>query len=260
MQKKWGRRFDDEKFIHAVINDCNASSLWAEICCLNQAIPAPMDEKSMYPFFNLSAINRHRKEVTDLYKELRDEVKDRIARGVAALPTERCQVFGDSPPPWSSLDIFRYLEEYSCVPVGSFYIFNLHGVWEEDEQGNRLARKTPEQLGIKMNTREDTTRVIADWYLSMPYWKQTYFPELKNDIMLKMVRQWKCEGVIMHYNRGCHLTTMGAPETRLALVEAGVPVLTYEGNMADAAEFDSVHTRTRIDAFMESLVMRKLKG
>ncbi len=259
-QKKWGRRFDDEKFIEAVNNDCNAGALWAEICVLNQAVPAPLDEKTMFPLFAMAPTNRQRREVTDFYKALRDEVKDRIARGVAAVPTERFRVLGTSPVPWYFLEIFRYLEQYGCVSVGSFYNFYLHGFWEEDEYGNRLPRKTPEQLGIKMKTREDAARVIADWNLSNTYWKYPYFPELGSDTMIKTVKQWKCDGVITHYNRGCHLTTMYAPEIRLALIEAGIPVMAYEGDMADKADFDKARTLSRIDSFMESLGLRRLEG
>lgn len=257
-QKKWGRRFDDEKFIDAVNNDCNATSLWAEICCLNQAIPAPIDAKSMYPYFNLAAINRHRKEVTDIYKTLRDELKDRIARGVAAIPNERFRIFEDAAPPWYFLDIYRQWEEYGCACVGSHYIFGLVGIWEEDEQGNRIPRKTPEQLGITMRTREDAVRVMVDWLQSKPYWKQEYSVAMKNDILLKYLKQWKADFAVLHYNRGCEMMSQSVPESRLALLDAGYPVFTYESDMADWRSFDEARIRARIDTFVEGLGLKKL--
>lgn len=259
-QEKWGRRFDDEKFIEAVNNDCNATSLWAEICWLNQAVPAPIDAKSMYPYFNLAAINRHRKEVTDIYKVLRDELKDRIARGVAAVPTERFRIMEDCAPPWYFLDIYRQWEEYGAACVGSHYIFGLVGIWEEDEHGNRIARKTPEQLGIKMRTREDAVRVMVDWLLTKPFWKQEYSIALKNDILIKLCRQWKADAAVLHYNRGCEMMSQSVPESRSALMEAGFHVFTYEADMADWRSFDEARIRARIDAFMEGLGLQKLKA
>lgn len=257
-QKKWGRRFDDEKFIDAVNNDCNATSLWAEICRLNQAIPAPIDAKSMYPYFNLAAVNRHRKEVTDIYKTLRDELKDRIARGVAAIPSERFRIFEDCAPPWYFLDVYRQWEEYGCACVGSHYIFGLVGIWEEDEQGNRIPRKTPEQLGITMRTREDAVRVMVDWLQSKPYWKQEYSVAMKNDILLKYLKQWKADFAVLHYNRGCEMMSQSVPESRLALLDAGYPVFTYESDMADWRSFDEARIRARIDTFVEGLGLKKL--
>ena len=47
LEKVTGRTYDDERLIEAVYNHCEVSSLWAEVCTLNKAIPAPLDEKSM---------------------------------------------------------------------------------------------------------------------------------------------------------------------------------------------------------------------
>ncbi|MCL5046353.1 MAG: benzoyl-CoA reductase, bzd-type, subunit O [Actinobacteria bacterium] len=259
-KKRWGRRFDDEKFIEAVHRDCEATSLWAEICCLNQAVPAPMDEKSMFAFFNLAGIARHRKDVTGFYEELRDELKDRVSRGVAAVPGERCRVFSDSPPPWGFLDLYRYLEEYGCVSVGSYYTYGIFGVWEEDAGGNVLPRRTPRRLGMEIRTREDAARVMADWYLSKMMWQHLYGPEPKGRGMVKIARQWRCDGALIHYNRGCEMHTLSSPEVRLALGEAGIPVMTYESNMADERDFDEVRVHTAVDTFMLSLGFKKIGG
>ena len=47
MIKTTGREFDDEKFIEGVSNECESSSLWAKVCTLNRAIPAPLDENAV---------------------------------------------------------------------------------------------------------------------------------------------------------------------------------------------------------------------
>jgi len=44
---------------------------------------------------------------------------------------------------------------------------------------------------------------------------------------------------------------------RLLLTKEGLPVMTYEGNMGDEREFDESKTYARIDAFMESLGLKK---
>jgi len=43
---------------------------------------------------------------------------------------------------------------------------------------------------------------------------------------------------------------LGIAEYRLALKDAGFPVMIFEGNMGDEREFDEAQTMTRIDAFM----------
>ena len=47
---------------------------------------------------------------------------------------------------------------------------------------------------------------------------------------------------------------------RKNLLDAGITVLNYEASMADAMVFDWAQVRTRIDGFMESVRLKKLKG
>lgn len=48
-------------------------------------------------------------------------------------------------------------------------------------------------------------------------------------------------------------------ENRLALIEAGFPVMTFEGNMGDEREYDEARMIARIDSFMETLGVDKIK-
>ena len=80
----------------------------------------------------------------------------------------------------------------------------------------------------------------------------------RRNIDVAIAKDWNCQGVIMHLNRGCEGWAVGQLEVRRALVEAGFPVLAYEGNVADPREFDEPRTYARIDAFMESQGLKKL--
>jgi len=57
---------------------------------------------------------------------------------------------------------------------------------------------------------------------------------------------------------GCEGWAVGQLEVRRALVEAGFPVLAYEGNVADPREFDRPRTFARIDSFLEANKLKKL--
>jgi benzoyl-CoA reductase subunit B len=258
MVKVTGREYDDEKLIAAVHNECRSTSLWAEICTLNKAIPAPLDEKTMFSLYVLATLQRSSKKIADFYEELRDEIKDRVARGIAAVPYERCRIITDTQPPWGFLKIYRYMEQFGVVSVGSLYTFGLEGIFADQEDGSWGPRKTPEQLGIKIKTRDEALRICADWNLSRPQWQHFYDPRIKTRMMLTMVKEWKLDGVILHLNRGCEGLTVGSMENRLGLIEAGVPVMTYEGNMADEKEFDERRTMSRIESFMETLGLEQI--
>ncbi len=257
LEHSTGRKFDDELFIRAVKNEMRSTSRWADICALNKARPAPLDEKTMYSLYVLATLAKSSQWCADFYDELYDEVKDRVARGIAAVPNETVRMMSDTQPPWSFLKIFRYLETYGAVSIGSLYTFALEGIWEVKEDGTWGGRTLPWNKGIDINDRQTALRLYADWNLSKPQWQHFYDPRLKTEMMLRIVKEWHVDGVMLHLNRGCEGLSLGIMENRMGIAQAGVPVMTYEGNMGDEREFDEVRTQARVDAFMEQLGLRR---
>ena len=257
LEKTTGRKFNDELFIEAVKNEMRSTSLWAAICAENKAKPAPLDEKTMYSLYVLATLSKSSKWCADFYQECLDEVKDRVARGIAAVPNERCRVMSDTQPPWGFLKVFRYLEEYGAVSIGSLYTFGLEGIWETKPDGTWGPRTLPWEKGIEMNTREQAMRLYCDWNLSKPQWQHFYDPRIKTEMMKTIVKEWGVDGVMLHLNRGCEGLSIGIMENRLGLAASGVPVMTFEGNMGDEREFDLGRTQNRVDSFMETLGLKR---
>lgn len=258
MEKITGKKYDDEKLIEAVKNEYNSVTLWGNICLLNKAIPAPLDMKTMLSLYIICVLIRHRKEAVEFYKNLNAEVEDRVANGIAALATERCRILDDSQPIWSFLDLYRYMENFGAITVGSLYLFSLAGNYEERADGTWVSKKTLEERGMVPRTREQALNVLAELYLDRPINKAEFAPHLKSSAMEMLVREYNCQGVTIHLNRGCELTSLGVMENRLALVKKGIPVMTYEGNMGDRREVNQQEILNRLEAFMETLGLTKL--
>ena len=253
MEEVTSRKYDDEKLIQAVYNECRATSSWAEISVLNKAVPAPLDEKTMYSLYVLNTLMKHKKECADFYEKLRDEVRDRVKNKIAAVGNEKFRVMTDTQPPWAFLELWRYLEKYGVVSIGSLYTFGLMGIFEVKKDGTWGPRTTPQEMGIEIETREQALRVLAEWTLSRPEWQHFYSPDFKSDMMKRIVKEWKVDGVMLHYNRGCEGLSLGIAENKLALKKAGIPVMHFEGNMGDEREFDLERTKAEVDAFLEIL-------
>jgi len=258
LEKVTGRKYNDEKLIEAVHNECRTASLWAEICTLNKNIPAPLDEKTMYSLQVLSTLKRHAKEVADFYQMLNDEVEDRVANGIAAVPVEKRRLISTNQPPWAMLKLFRYLEEYGAVSVGSLYTFGLMCPWDVTEDWSIVPTRTPQQRGISISNREEALQVLAELNMKRPGIYQYHDLDVTNRLMLKLVEDWHVDGVMMHLNRGCELFCLGVMETRRALLQAGIPVMTYEGSSADERDLDEARISNRVDSFMESLELKLL--
>lgn len=257
LEKTTGRTFDDEKMIQAIRNDWNSTKLWAEISLLNTAIPAPLDQTQLYSLYVIGMLQRHEKETVELFRMLRDEVQDRIDQQIAALATEHCRVLHDGQPPWYSFKLFKRMEEYGAACVGSYYSLVLSGHFEE-ENGKLVPARTPDELGVPIRTRDQAIRAMVGWYLAHSTLKCLNTPAWKSFEMLRLVKAYHVDGVLIHLNRGCEGLNFGSMENRLALKEAGIAVATYEGNMADPRQFNEGQTLDRVDAFMESLGLKRM--
>ena len=78
-----------------------------------------MDEKTIYSLYVFGVLEQSNHEFADFYEELYDEVKGRVDRGIAAVPNEQARVMSDIQPPWGFLKIYRYLETWGAVSIGS---------------------------------------------------------------------------------------------------------------------------------------------
>lgn len=121
-------------------------------------------------------------------------------------------------------------------------------------------KKVPDEEGRPIKSLGDAVRELARWYLDRPALESIIYPDVRSRMMKILVKEYSCQGVIIHLNRGCELTAFGQMENRVHLVEAGIPVMTYEGNMADSRDLDRAQVIDRIDAFMEGLGLNKLEN
>ena len=261
LEKASGRKIVDEKLIQKVNSTYRSNCYWAKTCELNQAIPAPLDEKTMFSLYVLGVLEKSMGDIADFYeKELYPEVKDRVANNIAAVGDERCRMLGDSQPPWGFLKIFRYLEKYGLVSVASLYTFCLTGWWKVDENGKLVPYPTLEEQGITIKDRDHALRLLTEGELKGKLmWAPFYGATYKNELVTKIANQWKCDTGIIHLNRGCEGTAQHQMQMKLALQDMDLPVLTFEGNMADSREFDEARVSRVIDLFVtETLGLKKL--
>ena len=257
MEKTTGREYDDEKLIEAVRNDVKSTVLWARICELNKAIPAPLDIKSMFSLYVIMALERHKKRAVEFYQLLFDEVKDRVQNKIAAVSNEKCRMLHDSVPPWYFLNLFRYAQSYGVAFVMSPYVA-LGGAFERGEDGSWQAMETLEEQGIELKTREDALRFLAEAYLKKPLFS-TFFGGPRGEDLIRMGDQWHSQGVVLHFSRGCEGLSLGQMEAKLALKERGIPCVSYEGNHADPRDFDESRALNNLETFFQSIGLSRLE-
>ncbi|MFC1974268.1 2-hydroxyacyl-CoA dehydratase subunit D [Chloroflexota bacterium] len=252
MEKITRVTYDDEKLIRALKNFFRTEVLWGEICLLNATVPAPIDLKAMLALMPVSMLRRHEECAVDFMKLLRDEVKERIASGIAAVPTERYRLVTDVSPPWHFLKMLRYVEGYGAVFVGAMdYTIN-SGEVEFSDEGTPIAAKTPDELGWPLRTREDAVRAVARWTVEGSLHQLVTSREKGDLMLLGLARHWQANAVVLHINRGCLPMAVGLPGTGRYLQRAGYPVMMYEANFGDCRDTDGTQVLDCFDSFLES--------
>ena len=167
---------------------------------------------------------------------------------------------GDSQPPWGFLNVYRYLEQYGVVSVANLYTISLIGWWKVNEKGDLVPYPSLKEQGITIKDRDHALCLLAEGELKGKLmWAPFYGASYKVDLVTKIAKQWKIDAGVIHLNRGCEGTAQHQMEAKNALAKMGLPVMTFEGNMADEREFDEVRTARMIDLFVtETLGLKKI--
>lgn len=257
LQKITGRSYDDERLIQAVKNEWESRVLFSRIIECQKAVPAPLSQQNLASFAILvwrGAL--HLPEVVEFFRMALDEVRDRVKNQVAALPTERCRLMHEGPATWYPSSVWRYPKKYGAIYIGSWLYFTEFGAFATDENNSLVVPKTPQERGVEIRNREDALRALADLYLN-------YFPrpllDARVNHRVKMVEDWKADGVVFALDRGCLGNTSGSMESILALKRKGVPIMIYETACAHPREFREWEYHSRFDTFMESLGLKPLE-
>jgi len=73
-----------------------------------------------------------------------------------------------------------------------------------------------------------------------------------------MAKQFPIDGCIFHLKKGCEGWSRGWPSAKVALEpELDLPCMTCEGNGSDCRDFNEPQVLSRLDAFFESLGLKK---
>lgn len=255
LEKVTGKPFDDERFIQALYNQCRSQVLWSEICALNQAVPAPLDLKSMYTLWFPTITDPSSPEAVSFYTSLKQEVQERVDQGIAAIPNEERRLFHDAQPMWYFLQFFRRAESLGAAFIGSVHIFTMGGAFEVSEPGQIRIKKDPQSQGISFRDREEALRYMAEWDLTHALY-ECWLIRNKIELTAGMVRDWKVDGMVFHHDRHCQGLALGQTEIRLALQKAGIPTTGYEASFADKRDFAENQVLSRLETFLESLGLK----
>ena len=207
--------------------------LWQQVLDTTVHRPAPMS--AFDAFFHLALIVtlRGTQTVVDYYTELLDEMKTRVATGIAAVPGERYRLLWDNLPVWYRT---RWLSDkfavHSACLVADTYTSSWCGTLRYLDENDFLGSMAQGYSRVYINIGTDQMA----------------------DMVVDMVDKYSVNGLVIHSNRSCKPYSLGQYDIqRIVQEKRGIPSLVIEADMTDSRSFSESQIETRIDAFMEVL-------
>lgn len=230
LERLTGVAFNEKKLDAIAEKSRQVTTLWREIKELCVAKPSPLNAPDLFIHMAPIVVLRGTDVGVKYYTLLKQEVEQRVQDGVGALPEEKVRLVWDNIAIWPHL--FRFFKMFS--ERGACFVADTYtGGWAMDfAQGNSM-----EQLAVTY------TEVFLN--RSAQYRAQQ---------IIDQIRQFDADGFVMHSNRSCKPYSLVQEVIRRQVMqETGVPGLMVEADMADPRAFAEESTRTRVQAFLETL-------
>lgn len=227
------RKFDMEKLRQVIILSDRASELWDEIDAMRAAVPTPISQIDVFTCLFPLVTLKGTKEAVEFYTQLRDEVKDRVDKGIGFIQKERFRLIWDLFPVYHNMRLLNYFAEFGATFVTDLY-------------GNAFSgRLNP----------ADPFGSLAERYLS--FFMRAH-AQGKAELYKKRAKEYKVDGIVFHSNRCCRCyTSEQLVVGNILREELGLPSMTFEANMVDPRGYDDAQVKARIEAFIEMLETKK---
>jgi len=239
LEKVCGRKFDFEKLNRVGHLSHQGQLLWQAVLDTAMHKPSPMSAFDAFYHLALIVTLRGTKEVIDYYTWLLAYMKDRIARGIGAVPNEKYRLLWDNIPIWHRT---RWLSEkfaaHNACLVADTYTTAWCGALRYIDENNFIDSAAEAHARIYLNIGVDQMAKMV----------------------IEMIDKYDVDGFVLHSNRSCKPYSFGQLDIqKIVERERGIPCLMLEADMTDERTFSESQISTRIDAYMEIIKERKNK-
>jgi benzoyl-CoA reductase/2-hydroxyglutaryl-CoA dehydratase subunit BcrC/BadD/HgdB len=238
LEKACGKKFDNSRMENIWRWSIEGQKLWQAVLDTAASRPAPISAFDAFYHLALIVSLRGRRDVVDYYSALLERMKDRVSRGIGAVPGEKYRLLWDNLPIWYRVRWLsrRFADHGACLVADTYT-----SAWCGSLKYVDLSRPFFDSMA------EAYTRI----YLNIG------IDEMAATV-IEMIDKYGVDGFVMHSNRSCKPYSLGQYDIqRIVERERGIPCLMIEADMVDERNFSESQVATRIDAFMEIIKQNK---
>ena len=231
------RKFNYDRLNEVLLRSFQTQVLWQEILDTATNKPSPMTAFDAFFHMALIVTLRGTPEVIDYYTALLATMKDRVTRGIGAVPDEKYRLLWDNIPIWHRMKWLsqKFASHNACL-VADTYTSAWCGTLKYVRGDNPIDSLAEVYTRIYLNIGVDEMAKM----------------------IIAMIDKYDVDGLVLHSNRSCKPYSFGQLDIqKIVEKERGIPCLMIEADMADERSFSESQIATRIDAFMEIIKERK---
>ncbi|MFO7963521.1 MAG: 2-hydroxyacyl-CoA dehydratase family protein [Desulfobacterales bacterium] len=224
-----GIKYDEDRLRECMDWSYRTNELRLEILDLRKAVPSPMGcadgFATMYPGMYCSGTEK----AYNYYKDLRDEVKEKVESGKGLVEKEKFRLMWYGIPLWFNMGIFNYFDE-----IGGVFAYEPAynpSPWPPQTSGDPLKELAIRSLygGTSLSSM---TKAI-----------------------LEQCREYRINGAVLAYLLTCRPVYLPALEIKRVLEkELGIPSVMIECDLVDERSYSEAQVKTRMDAFGEQIL------
>lgn len=225
-----GGPMNKEKLKSTVALSLEATNLWSDVLNMAQAAPSPMTFFDSTIYMGPIVVLRGTEIAVKYYKDLLNDLKEKIQKNHSAIPKENKRIYWDGMPVWGRLrdqsNIFK--ENNACV-VASTYCNSW--IFSDFDPENPLPSMAKAYIKIFINRND----------------------QYKEDYIEKMVKDFKIDGVIFMAARTCPNNSNAYYNLPRKLKDKGIPTIIIDGDLCDLRCYSDEQSTTLIEAFLETI-------
>ena len=233
LEKVSGNKFKEETFSEVIHSAKDASLTWGKILETMQHRPAPMTIFDAFVHLAPIVSLRGLPVALQYYEMLLAELKERIDQGIGAIRDERKRLM------WDNIAIWYKVRDFS----------NLFA-----EKGMNFVTATYTNAWAETSAHMDVEKPFESM-------ARTYAQVILNnnlnhrlELMERLIRDYHVDGLVIHSARSCKPYSVGQYDIKRILTDRlEIPSVVIEADITDFRAFSEEQTRTRLEAFFETL-------
>lgn len=227
-----GKRVSAEQLVDVTRKAHDGTRLWGD--CLAESRNRPAPWTGFDGFFHIAPIVtlRGTDACNAYYRQLKDELRDRVARGIGGIKDEKYRLLWDNLPVWFNV---RELSTLLAERGFNFVCTSYTNAWAE--AGSQIDPADPVGSAARAYTHVILNQDLPN----------------RLGILRRLAKDYSCDGAVLHSDRSCKPYSIGQVDLKDRLAqELGLRVMLLEADHGDPRQYATEQGENRLTAFMES--------